>query len=57
MMTKDASIRELHCNFGQVKSRLYKRIYNLRISHAVLGIIIHANTAEGCFRQLNRHPD
>ena len=43
MMTDDASKTELRCNFGLVKLRLYARIYNLRITYAMLDIIIHAN--------------
>ena len=43
MMTEDASITELHCNFGLVKLRLYTRVYNLRISYPYIDIIIHAN--------------
>ena len=43
MMTEDASVNELHCDFGTVKARLYRRIYNLRITHPTLDIIIHAN--------------
>ena len=57
IMTKDASKRELHCDFGQVKSKLYKRIYNLHITHAMLDIIIHTNDVKSCFRQLKHHPD
>ena len=33
MMTEDASVNKLHCDFGTVKARLYRRIYNLRITH------------------------
>ena len=57
MMTEDASVNELHCDFGTVKVRLYRRIYNLRITHPTLDIIIHANDVKSCFRQLKHHPD
>ena len=57
MMTEDASVNELHCDFGTAKTRLYRKIYNLRITHPTLDIIIHANDVNSCFRQLKHHPD
>ena len=57
MMTEDASRTELRCDFGKVKSRLYKRIYNLRITYPKLDLVVHANDVKSCFRQLKHHPD
>ena len=57
MMTEDANVTELHCEFGTVKQRLYTRIYNLRITYPWLDIILHANDVKSCFRQLKHHPD
>ena len=57
MMTSCAKDTELHCAFGDVKKRLYTRIYNLRITYPLLDIIIHANDVKSCFRQLKHHPD
>ena len=57
MMTENASFTELHCDFGRVKSRLYKRVYNLRGTHPNRDIVLHANDVKSCFRQLKHHPD
>ena len=51
MMTEDASLTELHCDFGLVKLRLYTQIYNLRITYPGCDIFIHANDVKSCFRQ------
>ena len=56
-MTEDASKTELRCDFGTVKQRLYKRLYNLRITHPDRDLVIHANDVKSCFRQLKHHPD
>ena len=57
MMTSSAKTTELRCKFGDVKQRLYRRIYNLRITYPQQDIIIHANDVKSCFRQLKHHPD
>ena len=57
MMTENASFTELHCDFGRVKSRLYKRVYNLRGTRPNRDIVLHANDVKSCFRQLKHHPD
>ena len=56
-MTEDAGRTELKCDFGKVKLRLYRRIYNLRITYPAKDIVIHANDVKSCFRQLKHHPD
>ena len=50
MMTLCAKDVELNCAFGDIKKRLYTRIYNLRITYPLLDIIIHANDVKCCFR-------
>ena len=57
MMTEDASKVELPCKFGDVKLRLYKRLYNLRITYPDRDLVVHANDVKSCFRQLKHHPD
>lgn len=54
MMTSTAT--ELDCLFGDVKQRLLVRIWNLRISHPAVDIVLHANDVKSCFRQLKHHP-
>ena len=57
MMTEDASEVELPCEFGDVKQRLYRRLYNLRITYPDRDLVVHANDVKSCFRQLKHHPD
>ena len=57
MMTEDAAEVELPCKFGHVKQRLYRRLYNLRITYPNTDLVIHANDVKSCFRQLKHHPD
>ena len=57
MMTEDASEVQLPCKFGDVKQRLYRRLYNLRITYPDTDLAIHVNDVKSCFRQLKHHPD
>ena len=57
MMTTTDQGTELACEFGDVKTRLLTRIYNLRITYPDDDVIIHANDIKSCFRQLKHHPD
>ena len=57
MMTLCAKDTELNCAFGDVKKRLYTRLWNLRIAYPLLNIIIHANDVKSGFCQLKHHPD
>ena len=47
MMTEDASDVELPCNFGDVKHRLHRRLYNLQTTYPNTDLIIHANDVMG----------
>ena len=57
MMTTTNQGTELDCEFGDVKTRLLTRVYNLRITYPDDDVIIHANDVKSCFRQLKHHPD
>ena len=56
-MAEDASEVKLPCEFGDVKQRFYRRLYNLRITYPDTDLVIHANGVKSCFRQLKHRPD
>ena len=53
VMTGEASFTELHCKLRQVKSWLYRRAYNLCITHSKCDIVLHENDVKSWFCQLN----
>ena len=57
MMTSTLEGVELHCEFGDVLTRLLTRIWNLRITYPHHDVVLHANDVKSCFRQLKHHPD
>ena len=57
MMTSTRLGTEADCLFGDVRERIWKRIYNIRNTHPTADIIIHANDVKSCFRQIKLHPD
>ena len=57
MMTSTHEGSELECLYGVVPSKIFQRIWNLRISYPLIDIILHANDVKSCFRQLKHHPD
>ena len=57
MMTSTSEGVELHCEFGDVLTRLLTRIWNLRITYPHHDVVLHANDVKSCFRQLKHHPD
>ena len=57
MMTSTKLGTEDDCLFGNVRERIYTRIYNLRVTYPLEDIVIHANDVKSCFRQLKLHPD
>ena len=57
MMTSCTKDTELHSAFGDMKTRLYTCIYNLRITYPHDDIIVHANNVKSYFNQLKHHPD
>ena len=57
MMTEDASEVQLQCQFGDVKQRLYRRLYSMRITYPETDLVMHANNVKSCFRQLKHYPD
>ena len=56
-MTSTKHGTELDCLFGDVKTKILSRAWNLRISFPDKDIIIHANDVKSCFRQLKHHPN
>jgi hypothetical protein len=57
MMTTTKQGTELACLFGDVKTKILVRAWNLRITFPDKDIIIHANDVKSCFRQLKHHPN
>ena len=57
MMTTTKNGTELACLFGDVKTKILVRAWNLRISFPDKDIVIHANDVKSCFRQLKHHPN
>lgn len=57
MMTSTRLGTEEECTFGDVRERIYKRLYNLRITYPEHDLVIHANDVKSAFRQLKLHPD
>jgi len=56
-MTSTPFGSELECRYGDVLPRLYKRIWNLRISYPNNDLVLHCNDVKSCFRQIKHHPD
>ena len=56
-MTSTPFGSELDCRYGDVLSRIYSRIWNLRISYPDDDIVFHCNDVKSCFRQIKHHPD
>ena len=56
-MTSTPFGSELDCRYGDVLPRIYKRIWNLRISYPFRDLVLHANDVKSCFRQVKHHPD
>ena len=58
MMTSTHLGTEEDCLFGNVRTRIYQRIYNIRVSYGTnMDIIVHANDVKSCSRQVKLHPD
>ena len=57
MMTSTHLGVEMDCAYGSVYRRIFRRLYNLRISYPDDDLVIHANDIKSCFRQLPHHPD
>ena len=57
MMTSTRFGTEMLCLYGNTFIQLLERIYDLRITYPLLDIVLHANDAKSCFKQLNLHPD
>ena len=58
MMTSTHLGTEEPCLFGDVRTKIYQRIYNLRVTYGLQeDIIVHANDVKSCFRQVKLHPD
>eukprot|EP00984_Skeletonema_dohrnii_P026854 scaffold16255_cov75-Skeletonema_dohrnii-CCMP3373.AAC.2 len=56
-MTSTPFGSELECRYGDVLSRLFRRLWNLRITYPDKDIVYHCNDVKSCFRQIDHHPD
>ena len=57
MMTSTPRGTEERCTFGRVRTDIYRRMYNLRISYPDHDLVVHANDVKSAFRQIKLHPD
>ena len=58
MMSSTHLGTEADCLFGDVRTRIYQRIYNIRVTFGSrFDIVVHANDVKSCFRQVKLHPD
>ena len=58
MMTSTHLGTEDDCLFGNVRTKIYKQIYNIRLTFGTkYDIVVHANDVKSCFRQIKLHPD
>lgn len=56
-MTSTPFGSELECRYGDVLPRLFRRLWNLRITYPNRDIVFHCNDVKSCFRQIKHHPD